>query len=178
MIDIEFAEPFHEVCDCCKGTTTRLTRFVRKDGDAYAIYYAMYSDNHPERVVKLAVSLGEWSEDADPVNRTAFALTMRSDESDYLFTVVDADESPWQGIRILGKMLNRDEALNHPWIKDVFHITDHVATDDSEIKSYFEDSLPAVRAIPGARRGVRGSSAPTNSQKRWHVVDSRLKNSG
>ena len=143
MIDIEFAEPVHEVCDCCEGTTTRLTRFVRKDGDAYAIYYAMYSDNHPERVVKLAVCLGEWAQDAEPVNRTAFALTMRCDESDYLLTVVDADESPWRGIRILGKMLNRDEALNHPWIKDVFHITDHVVTDDPEIKSYFEDSLPA-----------------------------------
>lgn len=143
MIDIEFEKPVYEVCDCCGGTTTRLTRFVHRDGDAYAIYYAMYSDNHPERVVKVAVSLGGWGEDAIPQNRTAFALAVRCDESEYMVTVVDADESPWQGARIIGKMLNRDQALNHPWIGDVFHLSDHMVTDDPEIKSFFEASSPA-----------------------------------
>jgi hypothetical protein len=138
MIEIEFEAPVQEGCDCCGGTTTRLTRFVHRDGDAYAIYFARYSDNHPERVVQLAVSLGDWGDDAGPENRIAFALVMRCDESNHLVTVVDADESPWQSARIIGKMLNRDEALNHQWLKDVFHITDHMVVDDLEIKTYFE----------------------------------------
>lgn len=141
MLSIELEKPVHDVCDCCGGTMTRLTRFVHKDGNAYCIYYAMYSDNHPERVVKLAVSLGEWGEDTSPEDRAAFALVMRCSESDYLVTVVDADESPWQGARVIGKMLSREEALYHPWIGDVFHITDHMLVDDPEIKSYFERSL-------------------------------------
>jgi hypothetical protein len=36
MIDI-VEEPVHEACDCGGGTTTRLTRFVHKDGDAYIL---------------------------------------------------------------------------------------------------------------------------------------------
>ncbi len=31
----------------------------------------------------------------------------------------------------------RDEALNHEWIKDVFHITDHMVKDDKVIVSFF-----------------------------------------
>lgn len=52
--------------------------------------------------------------------------------------IVNADESPWCDAKVIGKMLDRDEALIHPWIKDVFHITDHMVTDDPEIKTYFE----------------------------------------
>jgi len=35
-------------------------------------------------------------------------------------------------------MLNRDEALKHPWIEEVFHISDHILEDDPEVKAYFE----------------------------------------
>ena len=142
MLTIEIdAPPETTRCECCGGTTTRLTRFVYRDGDAFAVYYAMFSDQHPEREVKLAVGLGEWGDDdASPEDRRAFALVMRSTDEAYQVMVVDADESPWRNARVIGRMLDRDEALAHPWIGDVFHITDHMVEDDPAIKSYFEDA--------------------------------------
>jgi hypothetical protein len=47
-------------CDCC-GHETRVFRgYVRKDGDAYAIYFGRYSVGHPERGVDFAVSINGW----------------------------------------------------------------------------------------------------------------------
>ena len=51
MIEIELTEPNKSTCECCGGITTSLTRFVYKDGDAFAIYYVTFSDNHPESAV-------------------------------------------------------------------------------------------------------------------------------
>ncbi|MGH9427585.1 MAG: hypothetical protein ACRD2L_14935 [Terriglobia bacterium] len=138
MIRIECEEPVKEVCDCCGGTTIRLTRFVYENGDAFATYYGLFSDNHPAREVKLAVSLGGWGEGSSPKDRRSFALVLGDNESEYQVKIVDAEESPWQGVGVIGQMLDRDEALTHPWLNDVFHITDHIVTDDAEIKTYFE----------------------------------------
>ena len=145
MITIEVDEPPKTArCDCCGGTTTRLTRFVEKDGDAFAVYYAAFSDEHPEREMKLAVGLGDWDDDAAPEDRRAFALVMRSVEGEYQVRVVDADESPWRNAEIIGRMLDREEALAHPWIGDVFHITDHIVEDDPVVRAYFGEDPPAV----------------------------------
>ena len=145
MLTIETDEPpATTLCECCGGTTTRLTRFVYKDGDAFAVYYAMFSGNHPERVVRLAVGLGDWGDEAGPEDRRSFGLVMRSTDEAYEVTVVDADESPWRNSEIIGRMLDREEALAHPWIEDVFHITDHVVEEDPVIKAYFGDDPPAA----------------------------------
>ena len=138
MLTIEFEPPKKENCDCCGGITTRLTRFVYQDGDAFAVYNAVFSDNHPEREVKAVVGLGEWGDGTTPEQRRAFSLILRENESRYEVMILNAEESPWRDAQILGQMLNRDEALAHPWIKDVFHITDHMVTDDPELKAYFE----------------------------------------
>jgi hypothetical protein len=64
MLTIEFEPPkTGEPCECCGGRTTRLTRFVHSDGDAFAVYFALFSDNHPEKSVSVLVSLGPWWED-------------------------------------------------------------------------------------------------------------------
>jgi hypothetical protein len=137
MIEIEFEEPVDETCDCCGGKNTRLTRFVYKNGDAFAVYYGMYSDNHPESEVKLAISLGESGEGSTPEDRRSFGLILREAEDVYQVSVIDAEELPWREAKVIGRTLNRDEALKHPWIKDVFHITDQIVEDDSVIKEYF-----------------------------------------
>ena len=137
MLTLEF-EPEHESgpCECCGGRTTSLTRFVHKDGDAYAIYYAQFSNNHPEHSVLATVSLGPWGEGAVPEQRVAFALELRSSQSQYEVAVIDADRSPWREAKIIGRTLNRDEALKHPMLAEVFHITDHMVLEDMPLKAY------------------------------------------
>ena len=113
MLTIEFSEPSSLKCDCCGGLTTSLTRFVYLDGNAYAIYYARFGVAHEPRVVEAVVSIGEWGEGSGPWDRVAFPLRVRSAESEYQVTLVDAAESPWNGVALLGRMLNRAEALQH-----------------------------------------------------------------
>jgi hypothetical protein len=138
VLTIEFEKPTQSTCECCGGTTTRLTRFVSRDGDAYAVYYATFSDNHPDRSVSMVVSLGEWGEAATPEQRLAFPLVLRAGTENYEVTVVDAETSPWRETTLLGRVLDRAEALAHPWIADVFHITDHVVEEDIVVKRFLD----------------------------------------
>lgn len=118
--------------------TTSLTRFVYRDGDAFAVYYAMFSDNHPESAVTGVISIGDWQSDKVPDVRVAFPFVLWQDENAYNISLIDGRESPWHDVEILGKMLDRAEALEHPWINEVFDITDHITEDDPEVMNYFK----------------------------------------
>jgi hypothetical protein len=138
-ITIEFADRVEgDPCQCCGGKTTRLTRFVYSDGDAHAVYYAAFSDKHRDRWVSVAISLGEWGEGSGPEDRIAFALRIRSADDEYQVMVVDASSSPWREAEFLGRMQDRHEALKHPWIAEVFHITDHIVTEDEDVRAYLD----------------------------------------
>jgi hypothetical protein len=139
MLEIEFEEPSTSVCDCCGGETTRLTRFVGQDGEAFAVYYVAFSQAHPEKRLVGIVSLGDWWEDEIPETRVAFAFEMWPDDSNYNVGIIDAAESLWADVKIIGKKLSREEALQHEWLRDVFHVTDHMTDDDPEVKAFFED---------------------------------------
>lgn len=140
VISIEFADRSEDPqpCPCCGGRTTRLTRFVYSDGDAHAVYYAQYSDNHPHKWVSALISLGKWSNGSSPADRVAFAVRIRLAEGQVQVMLVDSAESPWHGEDFLGRILDRHEALKHRWKKEAFHITDHMVVDDPDIREYFE----------------------------------------
>jgi hypothetical protein len=147
MIEIELTQPNKSTCECCGGTSTSLTRFVYKDGDAFAIYYASFSDNHPESAVAGVISIGGWGGwegEGIPPNRVAFPFRLWEGEENFNVGLTNADESPWKGIETLGKMLDREEALAHHWIEDVFHITDHITEDDTEVINLFKLDSSAI----------------------------------
>ena len=137
MLEIDFEPPVESICECCGNTTVRLTRFVLKDGNAHAVYYAQFTKLHAERALSGLIGLGAWGEDAGPGDRLAFPFRIWVKDEHPVVTLVDASESPWADATFLGRLLNRDEALTHPWIKEVFHITDHMLLDDKEIKEHF-----------------------------------------
>ena len=139
MIEIEFSDPFRSVCDCCGGTTTALTRFVRKDGNAYAVYYAYFTENHPERHMIGLVALGTWGIDDKPIpaDRVAFGFEMWSEVEKYRVDIVDAENTPWGNAPIIGQPLTAAEAHNHPWLDDVFDLTDRIADEDPNVREFF-----------------------------------------
>jgi len=140
MIEIEFEEPSTTVCECCGNTTSRLTRFVYQDGDAFAVYYAMFTAGHPDKVLSGLVGLGEWGDDdKGPESRTAFPFRIWLKDEDFQVGLVDVEESPWSDVTFMGRILDRNEALAHDWIADVFHITDHMVADDPDIVRYFAE---------------------------------------
>ena len=137
MLSFEFEPPHEsEPCQCCGGRSTALTRFVRKDGNAHAVYYARFSSDHPRRSVLVTISLGEWGEGTIPAQRVAFALELRTTESRYEVEVLDAERSPWRDARLIGRTLDRVEALAHTHLSEVFHITDHMVVEDRPLKAY------------------------------------------
>lgn len=137
MIEIECEAPKRSTCDCCGNVTMRLTRFVYRDKNAYAVYYAQYTAGHDKKQVSALIGLGEWGEGSSPAERVAFPLQIWTGDHDFKVGLVDAEDSPWSQVTFLGKILDRAVALKHPWIGEVFHITDHMVTDDKEIARYF-----------------------------------------
>lgn len=137
MIRIEFDEPNLSHCDCCGNTTTRLTRFVYKDNDAFAVYYVLFTDGHQDKNAYSLIGLGEWGEDAKPEMRTAFAVNIWDNNHNWAVTITDRADSPWSHVEFLGRILDREEAITHPLINDVYHITDHIVTQDRSVIEYF-----------------------------------------
>lgn len=138
MIDIEFEKPQSVTCDCCGNCATKLIRYVFKNGIAYAVYLACFTPDHYDKVVHAVVGLGKWGEDAPATERTAFAIKIWNDNNQWAVSVLDRDDSPWGSVEFLGRILDREEAVSHPWISEVFHITDHMVAKDQPIIEYFE----------------------------------------
>jgi len=57
--------------------------------------------------------------------------------------VTDAQSSPWRESQVLGRMLDRSEALKHPLLADVFHITDHIVNEDAPLKAHLDGKVAA-----------------------------------
>jgi hypothetical protein len=132
------APPKTGPCPCCGRMGTSLTRFVYRDGDAYAIYYARFSEDHPDRHAIAAVSLGSWDEDATPDLRVAFILKLSSAAARFQVQVLDAVASLWPDSTILGRALDRTEALSHPLLPEIYAITDQMFVQDPSLRAYLE----------------------------------------
>jgi hypothetical protein len=141
MLEFEFCEPQFDGCECCSAITTRLTRFVTKDDDAYAVYYALMSEAHGEKRLAGLVSLGEWGSEDIPECRVAFSFEMWTDEDQWNVGITDATQSHWADANIVGRQLTREEALKHPWLPEVFHLTDHMTADDPAVREFFENEV-------------------------------------
>ena len=141
MLTIECEAPNNRTCECCGGVTTSLTRFVFDDGDAYAAYYARFASRHPDRTVQALVSIGEWGEGSEPWDRVAFPLEIRVAGNEFLVGLVDRENSPWKDVQIMGRVLDREEALAHERVQEVFHITDHMVVDDAILRAHFEGAV-------------------------------------
>jgi hypothetical protein len=134
--EIETSDPSISRCDCCAGLTVRLTRFVHRDGDAFAIYYAAYSNNHPDNELAMLVSLGEWGEDSEPRQRAAFYCRVRPTEDSYEVMLADAAQSRWGDVEIIGEKLTREAALRHPWKATAFEVLDEAFVQDRVLRGF------------------------------------------
>ena len=144
MIEIELTEPKKSTCECCGGTMTSLTRFVYKDGNAFAIYHATFSESHFESSLLGVISLGDWDSDEVSPNRVGFPFRLWQGEENFNVGITNQDECPWRDSKVIGRILDREEALAHHWINDVFHITDYITKDDVEIVNFFKLDSSAI----------------------------------
>lgn len=138
MLTIDFEPPVidSKPCKCCGGFTTRLTRFVHRDNDAYAVYFAQFTGTHPGGSVSVLIRIGDWADDAPPSGRCAFYLHVGVNADNFQVTVGDAAECPWGHVDLFGRTLDREEALADPRIQEIFHLADHVFAEDVPLIEY------------------------------------------
>lgn len=141
-LEVEYEEPLRIECECCGAEETRLTRFVKRDGDAFGVYLVRYTQDHEVRQAYAMVSLGTWWVDGVPPDRVAFALRITTSADGYQLQVIDANGLAWQNSEILGTKLNRDEALAHPWRCDVYALFDHMVECDAPLHAYLNGPRP------------------------------------
>jgi len=137
MISIEFEKPKLSECECCGKATTRLTRYVYNNGEAFAVYFVSFTKGHVDKVAHSLIGMGEWGADGTPEMRTAFALNIRDDGGSWGITLTDKEESPWNHVDLLGEIIDREEALSHSLLQDVYHITDHIVAEDKPLIRFF-----------------------------------------
>jgi hypothetical protein len=135
--DIEIGEDCNaSVCPCCVQKSCTGHGFIYKNDDAYAVYYAGWSNAHAEKKVSLALAIGKWDDDSNNKDRTCFGIEAYEGEDHILFRVIEPDESPWPRTDLMGAMLSRKESLNHPLLKEVFIIAEEVVRNHTAIKEY------------------------------------------
>lgn len=149
--ELEFAEPnIGEPCPCCGGLTVTATGFVSVNEGAYAVYSIAYANTHPEHELALLVSVGDWSEGADPGARQSFYCRLRPDvdSGSYQLGLSDAGDSRWAEAAIFGQKLTRADALAHPLKATVLALTDAIGDRDPRVRGYFSRVAAGDSSVP------------------------------
>lgn len=130
MLTIEF-EPslLGKDCEHCAEVEGSLTRTVYWESRAYAVYYALFTSKY----VSTLISTGDWSREALPSGRASFFMRIWSNAYNYQVDLGNAEDSPWGNAAIMGRTLDRHEAMTHPNINDVFHIVERMLSEDLPI---------------------------------------------
>ena len=139
--EIEFEDPTFSTCECCGSNSTHLVRFVTRDGDAFASYYADFSSGHD--FVSVLVGFGEWGDNATPDDRTAFALNIWVAHNSFQVGLIDAADAFRSTATFFGKILDREEALAHPLTQELFDLSDHIVICDRPIIEFLEGGIRA-----------------------------------
>ena len=135
--DIEVGENKNaSTCHCCGKKSCVGHGFVYKNDDAYAVYYAGWSDAHPAKKVSIALALGGWDGGSTIDDRTCFGVEASEGKDEILFRVIEPDESPWPDTDLLGPMLTRNQGLSHPLLKEVFVIAENVLRGHLALRQY------------------------------------------
>lgn len=138
MIKIEFEEPNYSTCECCGNKVTWLTRFVYNDNDAFAFYYASFTEHSGVKEVKCMINICEWDapESEGYTKATGFPLLLWIDEKEQgNISLLDKTDVPWESI-LKGEILDREDALKSPYKEEIFHITNHIFWEDKEIMDF------------------------------------------
>lgn len=146
--EIEVAEPSVRRCEDCGELSVRRTGFVHRNDDAYAVYYAAYTNHHADHGLAMLVALGDWDDDADPADRAAFYCRVRPTEVAYEVMLGDAAESPWSDAKIIGRLLSRDAARAHPWRDAAFEVLDAALAQDLSLRSFLRRARCGDATIP------------------------------
>lgn len=115
--------------------------FIYKNGDAYAIYMLGWTPARQERIVSVAISIGDFDDEARIEDRTCFGLEVFPDGEEVAFSFIDPKLSPWPKTETLGSMISREQALSHPLKSEVFSIMESALRQHMAVATYLGLSM-------------------------------------
>jgi hypothetical protein len=129
VIRIEPEDPVKEDrCSTCGGTNRLMHGYVYDAEYPHAIYFLEWCDgDHPHRIAWLTIGLGAFGDGTDASDRNSFCIEWRAEGMRL------AEDPARDRPELLGTFLPRDIALNAPNIDQLWHVADHVVTDDPRV---------------------------------------------
>jgi hypothetical protein len=129
VIRIEPEDPVNEnPCPTCGGTNRLMHGYVYDDEYAHGIYFLEWCDgDHPHQTGWLTIGLGAFGDGTDASDRNSFCIEWRAEGMRL------AEEPARDRPELLGAFLPRDVALNVPNLDQLWHVADHIVTDDPRV---------------------------------------------
>jgi len=123
-------------CNCCGEKFKSVCGFIKKDDDAYSVYFATLHTGHKEIMVGLTISIGKWWDDTALDERHWTFLTVTPSETTFDMRVEEPDGSRHADFKPLGIALSRDEASG--LTDDFFAVADYIVVEDPAVSSYLK----------------------------------------
>ncbi len=135
------ADQSHEAnpCDDCGAFERTVWGWVRRAGDAHAVYYARWQINHRERGLRLLVSVGGWGRAEDEAARRAVAFDCQVHDGGRrpTFTPIDAGALAWSEKAMLGQKLPAAEVEGAPeLLAQTRAIAEQVVQQDERVRAF------------------------------------------
>lgn len=123
-------------CSCCGNLTRTVWGFINKDGNAFAIYYVIWTMAHvAERGATIQLILGNWGENSTADERSLIELQYRAG-ADCGVMVVDAQGNA--DSKLYTKRLPRVAVIGSPLAQVCFDLVDAIWTQDARVSELIE----------------------------------------
>ncbi len=137
MFSLELGNEVSNItCHCCGKPFKSVCGFIKRNGDAYAVYFATLQTGHDDTTVGLTISIGKWWDDTALNERHWILLTVRPSRTQFDMTIEEPASSRHANLKPLGIALSRDEALRSDLKEEFFAVADYVVIEDPAVNSY------------------------------------------
>jgi hypothetical protein len=122
--------------NCCGEQFKSVCGFIKKDDDAYSVYFATLHTGHSDIMVGLTVSVGKWWDDTALDERHWICLTVKPSDSNFNMRIEEPEVSRHKDFKPLGIALSREAALASDLKDEFFAVADYVVVEDPAVNSY------------------------------------------
>ena len=133
MLEIEFDETEKVKCECCGNESLIFTRYLYENEDPVIVYLCNFTKGHIPKIISGIISIGNWNENSKPTERVAFPFMIKMENENYHVMMAYKKDSPWRNHKYLGKILDRNESLNHELKPEAHNVLDYIVTEDQEV---------------------------------------------
>lgn len=123
-------------CNCCGEQFKSVCGFIKKDEDAYSVYFATLHTGHNDIAASLTISIGKWWDDTALNERHWIELIVKPSETNFNMRIEEPEGSQHKDFKPLGIALSRQEALSSELKDDFFAVADYVVAEDPAVNSY------------------------------------------